>query len=389
MKVAEKCLRNQGLGDYDKCPRSNGVTTALSLFSAHRGIHYNRRSAVAHAGRWRSPFRDIVYSMAGIVQVGLIGVNPVWKSRYLPAFQALCQRARIAAVYDPVLSRAKQAAEELGAKTVTGIHGLLQSPTVDAILLNDTGWMGLQVLRLLCRQSKPVYVVGGFGDELAYLEDLRHLATASGCTMMPELSRRFTPSTGRLKELVATHLGRPVEVRVHALLPQAQEQEPLPGQKSDFDFLIGLVDWSCYITDTAPRLLETATGQEQEQIIRIQFTQSRAGGISPVETISLWQDRSRFNGQLVQLYVRCERGEATLHSPTALTWKTRQGEIHEELAEERHEVVVMLDHFLRRVVGGLVSVADLDDVIRNFKLVKSIQQSRQHHVPIPLDGQAN
>jgi hypothetical protein len=58
------------------------------------------------------------------------------------------------------------------------------------------------------------------------------------------------------------------------------------------------------------------------------------------------------------------------------------------LSHDRPEVEVMLDHFCRRVVGGLIPVADLLDICRSLHLVRSLEESRKIDRPVHLNGEA-
>ena len=65
---------------------------------------------------------------------------------------------------------------------------------------------------------------------------------------------------------------------------------------------------------------------------------------------------------------------AVLEGPQEMMWHPGGGEsagerIVESLAADRPDVEVMLDHFCRRVVGGLIPVPTLDDLCRAFQLV--------------------
>jgi hypothetical protein len=47
----------------------------------------------------------------------------------------------------------------------------------------------------------------------------------------------------------------------------------------------------------------------------------------------------------------------------------------------------MIDHFCRRLVGGLIPVADISDVCRCLRLVHATRQSLATSAPIPLNGE--
>ena len=58
-----------------------------------------------------------------------------------------------------------------------------------------------------------------------------------------------------------------------------------------------------------------------------------------------------------------------------LSWVSDGERRVESLVSERSEVEVMLDHFCRRVVGGLIPVADLADICSHLRLIESAERS--------------
>ena len=70
-------------------------------------------------------------------------------------------------------------------------------------------------------------------------------------------------------------------------------------------------------------------------------------------------------------------GNATIDSPDTISWNTHSDSITESLTGERSETEVMLDHFCRRVAGGLIPVADLADICHGLELVKAVEESVQ------------
>jgi hypothetical protein len=76
-----------------------------------------------------------------------------------------------------------------------------------------------------------------------------------------------------------------------------------------------------------------------------------------------------------QCEIVCIRGRAKFSDPQQLSWTSGGEERVESLASERSEVEVMLDHFCRRVVGGLIPVADLADICGHLRLIESAERS--------------
>lgn len=73
-----------------------------------------------------------------------------------------------------------------------------------------------------------------------------------------------------------------------------------------------------------------------------------------------------------RIELRCERGLAELTSETQLNWRIDATEpVCETLASDRSKEEIMLDIFCRRVVGGLIPVADLNDILKPIQLLRS------------------
>ncbi len=124
-----------------------------------------------------------------MVPVGIVGLSPAWDARYLPALQSLRSRIAVRAVYDPVFSRAGQAAAEFKAEAIDGMRVLARRPDVKALIVFDTGWPGTEALHLLCAASRPIFVGGALTADDAALQRLGKASVACGAMIMPELGR--------------------------------------------------------------------------------------------------------------------------------------------------------------------------------------------------------
>jgi predicted dehydrogenase len=86
----------------------------------------------------------------------------------------------------------------------------------------------------------------------------------------------------------------------------------------------------------------------------------------------------------VRATVVCQRGTATLESGTQIVWQDGDKSVCETLTSERTETEVMLDLFCRRVVGGLIPVADISDVLRGARLLEAARHSLQSGKPVEI-----
>ena len=89
----------------------------------------------------------------------------------------------------------------------------------------------------------------------------------------------------------------------------------------------------------------------------------------------------------VSFTVACERGEAVLEGPAQIRWSVsgEEGKT-ESLTADRSEVEVMIDHFCRRLAGGLIPIADISDVCRCLRLVHAAKESHAKRSPVHLNG---
>ena len=334
-----------------------------------------------------------------MINLGIVGLGPVWESRYRPVLEKLQHRVRIRAVFDPVASRCDEVAATLRAAPYQGVLALLTHADVRGILLLDSSWYGNALIHFLGQMRKPVYLAGSLGEDRDELARLRSLVESEGLLVMPEFSRRFTPATCRLHELIATRLGRPKHIAIDAIHPAPNSTEAIPGQKAGTDFMVGLLDWCRYVVrQTTIRLeahpLDPASppGKPHHRVA-IEFGDSREHG--PVRSTAELRvhhheaplDAAAPNPSAVSFTILCEKGEAMIDGPAQIRWRLTGGEIEtESLIADRSEVEVMIDHFCRRLVGGLIPVADISDVCRCLRLVHAAEQSLATAAPIPLNG---
>jgi len=182
-----------------------------------------------------------------MIKAGIIGLGPVWEARYCPALDALTGKVKVAAIYDAVEERAKHAAKRFDAQTAQGVLSLSRRRDLDACLILGKDWTNLPALKFLCEARKPAYIAGSLGHEIPTVGEIHLLALSEGLTFMPEFARRYTPATVRLRELIATRLGKADRILCDARLPLPSRRDYVPGQADYEDFLIGLFDWCLHI----------------------------------------------------------------------------------------------------------------------------------------------
>ncbi|HLJ11880.1 MAG TPA: Gfo/Idh/MocA family oxidoreductase [Planctomycetaceae bacterium] len=317
-----------------------------------------------------------------MLNVGLIGLGTEWEPCYQPALKKLRHRVRVRSVFSPVITRAEQAAAELGCDVSPGILALMERDDVRAVLVLDGAWFGEAPARFACQAGKPAFLAGQFGTRLPLADQVLRRAAESGVTLMPDFRHRYTPATSRLRELIATRLGRPLSIAIDA--------GPAGPRPEDADFanearhvLALAIDWSSNLVGTPPAAVRAApqAGEDSGRSARapqvqVEFRRPSAGGAAAQASIrfdcaqnaSAVSEASHSPPLILRAEVRCAKGAGLIEGSQQLTWDCDGERKAESLVAERTEVEVMLDHFTRRVVGGLIPVPTLDDLCRAFQL---------------------
>ena len=321
-----------------------------------------------------------------MVNVGVIGLGTLWETRYRPALLKLRNRIRVCAVYDPIASRSEQIAIELKTDAVQGVLALSKRSEVQAVLLLDAEGPRLHLLSPLCDIGKPIFLAGSPSHDVVLLGKLYSAALTEGRTLMPELALRYSPATNRLQELIATRLGQPQSI----VIDVDHSCSIISDQIPDRDFLVGLFDWCRHIIRTPPTSVHSRELHSEKTCgllglsIRVEYHLPKTGGETPVVELQFHKrERSESESMkpgntVIRKYeISSVHGSATIETSDAITWNSGADSITELLTGERSETEVMLDHFCRRVVGGLIPVADLADICRSIELVHAAKQSIQ------------
>ncbi|MBC8289524.1 MAG: hypothetical protein H8E37_04320 [Planctomycetes bacterium] len=333
-----------------------------------------------------------------MINVGVIGVGPEWE-KYRPALKSLRRPVGVKAVYDSVHARAEQVAAALSTDAVTGLGQLASRHDIRAVLLLESGWATTPGIEILARSGKPVFIRPWLAAPASFFEDTFERASQAGLMLMPAMWRRFMPSTMRLQELFATELGLPQRVTIQQKLPDSAREvsEKLVGwldfarnlfraypQSARLDVeensLRLTVEYPGRAEGSDPRLaVLTMTAEDCEAVqLRARLEHAIQGRPENANGSPLGNghDKADEKTEIAQVVCECQVGRATLHSRTRLTWHLDESPdttfTDEELRAERDEQQVMLDLFCRRLVGGLIPVADFSDISRALRLVESV-----------------
>ena len=144
-----------------------------------------------------------------MLNVGLIGLGPEWEHRYRPRHSGDWRALAVRCVQASIISRAEQAAAELGCDVAPGLLSLMEREDVQALLVLDTAWYGSMPAQFACRVGKPAFLASRLAHSSHGADQLVRRAAHTGVTLMPDFAHRYTPGTSRLRELIATRLGRP------------------------------------------------------------------------------------------------------------------------------------------------------------------------------------
>ena len=150
------------------------------------------------------------------LRVGIVGLGDAWESRHRPALRAMADRFEVRAFCDPVSHLAEQAAREFQATVVDGFRALTAREDVDANLMLSSEWFGPLPILAACEYGKAVYCAAALDIDPQRAKLVKARVENAGVAFMAEFPRRTMPATLRLKELIATRLGKPRLLFCHA-----------------------------------------------------------------------------------------------------------------------------------------------------------------------------
>jgi predicted dehydrogenase len=310
------------------------------------------------------------------LSLGVLGLSPAWEAAYLPALQRLGARARLAAVTGGGWRAGGEAAKAQGARHVGSVRALFREE-LDGVLLTAVEGVAWFAIRTAIEAGRPAFVTLPATDDQSPLANLYAAAHAAGVLVMPELRLRYTPATLRLRELLATELGPVQEVEIRSL-----SQAISAGPRVEAE----LIDWCRVVMGCAPQVVacrdvsgakpfgaRTLTlgfdppGRHSRVLATITLPAAPGTVVGALPPADLWP---------LEFSVRCKYGEARLEDAAQVRWREGGREQVESLSTERTAVSVAIDHFARRLAGGLIPVPDLSDVLLAVRVAVLAEQSR-------------
>jgi predicted dehydrogenase len=339
------------------------------------------------------------------LRVGVIGLGRLWEARHKPALAKLADRFQVTAVYDQVARRAATEAAALRCAACDGLTALIERPDVDAVYLLTPQWFGLHPAELACARDKPIYSALPVAGDPAGLESLAGAIRARGVPFMPELARRFYPATLRLRELLATALGRPRLILGHCRLV-GFDRYGAPGPTTQLlpaPLLIDpgsyLLDWCRFAFQAEPTAVQgfgaavVAEGAEARSNPDFEgFTLEFPGGALAQITLQRhhrgpWGEAGRYLPP-PGFQVFAERGAAWLEMPDRIQWTDSAGTHEERLPLEPTVGEVLNEQFHRLVRGDQSLAPTIDDALAVARLVADVRRSRGERRGVVLEEQA-
>ncbi len=189
------------------------------------------------------------------LRIGVIGQSRDWKTVYGPLLMQMRDRYEVRSVYNSVSALADQVAHQFDADNESSFRSMVARPDIDAVIALESDWYGALPIYAACEAGKAIYCGADVHLDAPTMDEIRQRVTASGVAFVSELHRRYAPATIRLKELIATRLGRPRLLFCHRRLPNdinEVEKSATALQARAQRELIELVDWCRYLVDEEP-----------------------------------------------------------------------------------------------------------------------------------------
>jgi predicted dehydrogenase len=333
------------------------------------------------------------------IRVGLIGLGDAWQVRYAAALRALADRFEVRAICDQVRHRAEQAAEEFQAEAVDGYQVLARREDIDAILVLSPHWYGELPILAACDSGKAVYCAAGLDLAPDASEHIKQRVEESGIAFVAEFARRQAASTIRLRELIASQLGRPRLLFCHHRSLAAQPSTVgLGGHTAPVAarYLIEQIDWCRYVVNQPPTAVTGILHQKDEasgedyQMMSLDFSSKDKPGSGAIAQISYgryipqgWEEAVNYR-PLPALQVSCERGIAFIDLPATVVWFDEAGRHQESLESERPIGEQLLTHFYRQVTSLVRHTSDLEDAYQAIRILQAARRSHQEGRRIEL-----
>ncbi len=365
------------------------------------------------------------------LRVGLIGLGDHWQTLHRPALRMLHERFDVRAIYCSVAKLAENAVAEFQADPVDGCQAMVSRDDIDAVLVLEQSWLKHLPALAACSHGKAIYWAGCLDFDPVADAEFRRSVEDSGVAFMASFPRRFAPTTLRLKELIATHLGPPRLLFCHKRLSLLEQQTRLSRRGDPTDpirsrqhesggkdhasdaahgyvearatmrnQLIELIDWCTYVVGGRVESVMSANcdfaSPWDYRALSLRFsnpittatssTTSDASGNPGTATAQVscgnyipakWQEAIGFRPPAA-MQVRCENGVAFVDLPGTLVWFDDAGRHQESLESESPVGDKMLAQFHRAVTSLVRNLSGLDETFQASAILRAAEQSSEH-----------
>jgi len=325
------------------------------------------------------------------LRVGLVGLGHAWDNRHRPALRALSDRFEIRAICEPVAHRAEIVARDFGAAAVDGFRALAEREDVDAVLILSSQFYGALPILAACDAGKSVYCAASLDFDAAQALEIKKRVESAGVAFVAEFPRRQAAATIRLKELIATRLGKPRLLFCHQRIPTGTNGPRAHSGTSQLRMhdMVELVDWCRYVVGSNPTSvvgLSHVAAEDAEQrdyeMMSLDFSGQEGPGTGATAQISsgrympgCWPEAVAYRPPAA-LQVACEEGIAFIDLPSTLVWFDRAGRHMESLDSERPLGEQLLSQFHRAVTSLLHNATGVEDA---YRAIQVVQKARESH----------
>ncbi len=157
-------------------------------------------------------------SKSGVLNIGIIGAGSFVRGVHLPNISRLSSLAQVWAVCQRTGSKAKEIANQYGAKyCTTDWQEVLKDPEVDVILIGTRHNLHAPLVMEALKQKKAVFVEKPLAISMEELNQLKELLKGDIPPLMVGFNRRFSPAIKEVKKAVKDRINPLIMVyRVNA-----------------------------------------------------------------------------------------------------------------------------------------------------------------------------